>query len=180
MCDLPQRVHFITDTDCGFTLERIRLAPDGGILYGELHQRPTDERLLAALPAIAIMRTLDELPSVGRRFRPEILSAIARATLVLDTGRVEIVSEDCPSRLMSRGLQTRAEAFLTGCLAPDEYGDLRESLAAALSKAAKRIELRHRPRDEGAPSWTRFIDEDLVRLPMDWTGGSRHRTPGRG
>ncbi len=91
---MPRRVHFITDADRGYTLEQIRSAPGSAIVYGELHQRPTDERLQRSLPAIAIMRTADELPVVGRSFSPEILNDAVRGTAVLHTGRVEIVWED--------------------------------------------------------------------------------------
>jgi hypothetical protein len=91
---LPRRVHFITDSDRGFTLEQIRTVRGGDIIYGELHERPTDEQPHRLLPGIAIMRSADELPTVGRPFNPEIVTDITRGTTVLRTGLVEIVSED--------------------------------------------------------------------------------------
>ena len=91
---LPRRVHFITDADRGYTLKRIRTVAGSGIIYGELHERPTDERPQPLLPAVAIMRTPDDLPTVGRPFSPEIVTDMTRGTTVLRTGLVEIVSDD--------------------------------------------------------------------------------------
>ena len=91
---VPRRVHFITDSDRGYTLEQIRTVRGSDIIYGELHERPTDEQPHRLLPAIAIMRTVDDLPTVGRPFSPEIVTDITRGTTVLRTGLVEIVSED--------------------------------------------------------------------------------------
>ena len=91
---LPRRVHFITDADRGYTLKRIRTLAGSGIIYGELHERPTDEQPQPLLPAVAIMRTPDDLPTVGRPFSPEIVTDMARGTTVLRTGLVEIVTEE--------------------------------------------------------------------------------------
>lgn len=95
---MPLRVHFITDSDRGYTLEGLRSVRGSDIIYGELHERPTDERPQRLLPAIAIMRTADDLPTVGRPFSPEIVSDLTRGTTVLRTGRVEIVTEEDAAR----------------------------------------------------------------------------------
>ena len=95
---LPVRVHFITDSDRGYTLEGLRSVRGSDIIYGELHERPTDERPQRLLPALAIMRTADDLPTVGRPFSPEIVADLTRGTTVLRTGRVEIVTEDNAAR----------------------------------------------------------------------------------
>jgi len=91
---MPLRVHFITDSDRGYTLSGLRSVRGSDIIYGELHERPTDERPQRVLPAIAIMRTADDLPTVGRPFSPEIVTDLTRGTTVLRTGRVEIVTEE--------------------------------------------------------------------------------------
>jgi hypothetical protein len=135
---VPRRVHFITDSDCGYTLEQIRTAPGSGILYAELHQRPTDEQRQRSLPAIAIMRTADELPAIGRSFSPEILSEAIRGTAILGTGRVEIVWEEPPSRLI------------------DE------------AEAAARVERSPRPTRGEGPGWGDAIDDDLAGVPPQW------------
>lgn len=166
-CDSPLRVHFITDADRGYTLSQIRVAPDGGLLYGELHQRPTDERLHRALPAVAILRSADELPTVGRRFRPEILSSIARSTVVLDTGRVEIVWEDPPSHILDPGLQARVDDFLKGRTPADEYAGLREALAGAVAGAVTRLGPPPDP-DDRSTGWMDSVDADLAGLPVGW------------
>jgi len=91
---MPLRVHFITDSDRGYTLSGLRSVRGSDIIYGELHERPTDERPQRVLPAIAIMRTADDLPTVGRPFSPEIVTDLTRGTTVLRTGCVEIVTEE--------------------------------------------------------------------------------------
>ena len=91
---VPRRVHFITDADRGYTLARIRTIPGSGIIYSELYERPTDEKPQPILPAVAIMRTPDDLPTVGRQFSPEIVTDRTRGTCVLRTGLVEIVTEE--------------------------------------------------------------------------------------
>lgn len=91
---VPLRVHFITDADRGYTLERLRTIQGSGIIYGELHERPTDEQPQPILPALAIIRTQDDLPSVGREFSPEIVTDRTRGTCILRTGLVEIVTEE--------------------------------------------------------------------------------------
>jgi hypothetical protein len=164
----PQRVHFITDSDCGYTLNQIRFAPGGGILYGELHQRPTDEHLHRALPAIAIVRTPEELPTVGLRFSPEILTDVSRGTAVLHTGRVEIVSEEPPSRLMSELLRRDVDALLSGRIASSDCAGLRESLEAAVSAAAARIERGGAAGRACRPDWTCLVDDDLAGVPRQW------------
>lgn len=95
---VPLMVHFITDSDRGYTLSGIRSVHGSDIVYGELHERPTDERPQRLLPAIAIMRTADDLPTVGRPFSPEIVTDLTRGTTVLRTGRVEIVTEEDAAR----------------------------------------------------------------------------------
>jgi hypothetical protein len=164
----PQRVHFITDSDCGYTLKQIRFVPGGGTLYGELHQRPTDERLHRALPAIAIVRTPEELPTVGLSFSPEILTDVSRGTAVLHTGRVEIVSEEPPSRLLSKQLQRDVDALLSGRIAPSDCVGLRESLETVVSAAAARIERRGEGGRACRPDWTCLVDEDLAGVPRQW------------
>ena len=91
---MPLCVHFITDADRGYTLSGLRSVHGSDIIYGELHERPTDERPQPVLPAIAIMRTADDLPTVGRPFSPEIVTDLTRGTTVLRTGRVEIVTKE--------------------------------------------------------------------------------------
>ena len=95
---MPLQVHFITDSDRGYTLSGIRSVRGSDIVYGELHERPTDERPQRVLPAIAIMRTADDLPTVGRPFSPEIVTDLTRGTTILRTGRVEIVTEEEAAR----------------------------------------------------------------------------------
>jgi hypothetical protein len=91
---LPRRVHFVTDTDRGYTLDEIHAVEGSGIIYSELHERATDEGRTAILPAVAIMRTADDLPEVGREFTPEIVSHLTRGTNVFRTGRVEALMEE--------------------------------------------------------------------------------------
>ncbi len=91
---LPPRMHFVTDSDRGYTLEGLRSVRGSDIIYGELHERPTDQRPQRLLPAIAIMRTADDLPTVGRPFSPEIVTDLTRGTTVLRTGRVEVVTNE--------------------------------------------------------------------------------------
>ena len=67
---LPRRVYFVTDADRGYTLDRIHTVEGSDIVYGELHQRATDEEKVPLLPALAIMRTSADLPAVGREFTP--------------------------------------------------------------------------------------------------------------
>jgi hypothetical protein len=95
---MPLRMHFITDSDRGYTLSGIRSVRGSDIIYAELHERPTDERPQRVLPAIAIMRTADDLPTVGRPFSPEIVTDLTRGTTVLRTGRVEVVTEEDAAR----------------------------------------------------------------------------------
>ena len=91
---LPRRVHFVTDNDRGFTLNEIHVVEGSDIIYSELHERVTDLDRLAVLPAVAIMRTADELPVVGREFCPEIVSQLTRGTNVFHSGRVEALVEE--------------------------------------------------------------------------------------
>jgi hypothetical protein len=95
---LPLRMHFVTDADRGYTLEGLRSVRGSDIIYGELHERPTDERPQRLLPAIAIMRTADDLPTVGRPFSPEIVTDLTRGTTVLRTGCVEVVTNEIAAR----------------------------------------------------------------------------------
>ena len=49
------------------------------------------------LPAVVILRSADDLPTVGHHFNPEIVSDLGACTL--RTGLVEIISQDqAPSR----------------------------------------------------------------------------------
>ena len=91
---LPRRVHFVTDTDRGYTLNEIHAVEGTDIIYSELHERLTDTDRLSILPAVAIMRTADDLPAVGRDFTPEIVSQLTRGTNVLNAGRVEAMTEE--------------------------------------------------------------------------------------
>ncbi len=91
---LPRRVHFVTDTDRGYTLDQIHAVEGTGIIYSELHERVTDADKLSVLPAVAIMRTAEDLPAVGRDFTPEIVSHLTRGTNVLNAGRVEALMEE--------------------------------------------------------------------------------------
>jgi hypothetical protein len=91
---LPRRVHFVTDADRGYTLDEIHAVEGTGIIYSELHERVTDADRLSILPAVAIMRTADDLPAVGRDFTPEIVSHLTRGTNVLNAGRVEAMMEE--------------------------------------------------------------------------------------
>ena len=143
----PRRVHFITDADCGYTLEQIRTAPGSSILCAELHQRPTDERRQRTLPAIAIMRSADELPAVGRSFSPEILSDAIRGTAVLHTGCVEIVWEDPPAL---------------------DRGGLRENLAAVMAEAAAHVGQVRSPGGEEVPGGDDATDDEIAGVPPQW------------
>ena len=98
---LPPRMHFVTDSDRGYTLEGLRSVRGSDIIYGELHERPTDQRPQRLLPAIAIMRTADDLPTVGRPFSPEIVTDLTRGTTVLRTGRVEAVTDEAATVTVS-------------------------------------------------------------------------------
>jgi hypothetical protein len=91
---LPRRIHFVTDTDRGFTLDQIHIVEGSDIIYSELHERLTDGDRIPVLPAVAIMRTLDDLPAVGRDFNPEIVSELTRGTNVFCAGRVEALTEE--------------------------------------------------------------------------------------
>jgi len=91
---LPRRVHFVTDTDRGYTLDQIHAIEGSGIIYSELHERATDKAQAAILPAVAIMRTADDLPRVGRPFTPEIVSHLTRGTNVFQAGCVEALTEE--------------------------------------------------------------------------------------
>lgn len=165
---VPRRVHFITDTDCGYTLEQIRQAPGSGILYAELHQRPTDETLLRSLPAIAIMRTADELPAVGRSFRPEILNDAVRGTAVLHTGRVEIVWEDPPSGFVDDAVRRQMDALLCGGMPASDCDGLKRTLAAVVAEAAAHVERGRSTGHEERLDWADAIDDDLAGVPPQW------------
>jgi hypothetical protein len=91
---LPLRVHFVTDADRGYTLDQIHAIEGSGMIYSELHERATDADQLSILPAIAIMRTADDLPCVGRPFTPEIVSHLTQGTNVFKCGRVEALTEE--------------------------------------------------------------------------------------
>ncbi|NLE22941.1 MAG: hypothetical protein GX624_09205 [Actinobacteria bacterium] len=164
---VPRRIHFITDADCGYTLQQIRAVPDSDILYAELHQRPTDGRRQRALPALAIMRSPDELPTVGRAFTPEILADALRGTAPLHTGRVEIVWEEPPSGLLDEELRQELDDLLTGRLSASECVDLRARLVSVISSLAARVEQR-RPDDAPRPDWEAHVDDDLAGVPAEW------------
>jgi hypothetical protein len=164
---VSRRMHFITDADCGYTLENIRAVPGSHMLYAELHQRPTDDHRQRSLPAIAVMRSTDELPTVGRAFSPQILTAAIRGTAVLSTGRVEIVWEDPPSRLLDEGLRQRVDALLSGRISPTDCIDLRATLATAVSTLSPRVECRRRHR-RGHSDWETLVDDDLAGVPAEW------------
>ena len=164
---VPRRIHFITDADCGYTLDQIRAVPGSHILYAELHQRPTDDHRQRSLPAIAVMRSADELPTVGRAFSPEILTAAIRGTAALSTGRVEIVWEEPPSRLLDEGLRQRVDALLSGRSSPSDCIDLRATLATAVSTLAPHVEWRRR-QGPGRPDWETLVDDDLAGVPAEW------------
>jgi hypothetical protein len=91
---LPRRGPFVTDADRGYTLDQIHAVEGTGMIYSELHERATDTDRLSILPAVAIMRTADDLPVVGRDFTPEIVSHLTRGTNVLNAGRVEALMEE--------------------------------------------------------------------------------------
>jgi hypothetical protein len=91
---LPRRVHFVTDTERGYTLDQIRFVEGSDMVYSELHERATDRQQLAILPAVAIMRTPDELPQVGRDFTPEVVSELTQGTNLFNAGRVEALTEE--------------------------------------------------------------------------------------
>ena len=91
---LPRRIHFVTDTDRGFTLDHIHAVAGSDLIYSELHERVTDSHLIPVLPAVAIFRTTDDLPAVGLDFSPEIVSVITRGTNVFCAGRVEALAEE--------------------------------------------------------------------------------------
>jgi hypothetical protein len=91
---LPRRIHFVTDADRGYTLDQIHAVEGSGIIYSELHERAGDADHIAVLPAVAIMRTADDLPAIGRDFTPEIVSDITRGTNVFCAGRVEALTEE--------------------------------------------------------------------------------------
>jgi hypothetical protein len=165
---VPRRVHFITDADCGYTLAPLRRAPGSGILYAELHQRPTDEQRQRSLPAIAIMRTADELPAAGRSFSPEIVSDAIRGTAVLHTGRVEIVWEDPPSHLVDESVRRQMDALLCGTLPASDRDHLKETLTPVVAEAAARIEHGRTPDHEEGPDWAGAVDDDLAGVPPLW------------
>jgi hypothetical protein len=141
---LPQRVHFITDSDRGYTLTSIRRVPGSDIIYSELAERPTDDHQLAVLPAVAIMRTADDLPAVGREFTPEIVSDLIRGTGVLRTGVVEFVSEDLPKGLLDERLRAQIAGFFAGVLTPGDCAALRERLRGLVQYAADEAARRER------------------------------------
>jgi hypothetical protein len=164
---VARRMHFITDADCGYTLENISEVPGSHILYAELHQRPTDDHRQGSLPAIAVMRSSDELPTVGRAFSPQILTPALRGTAALSTGLVEIVWEDPPSRLLDEELRQQVDALLSGRISPSECIDLRAPLATAVSTLAPRVECRRR-RGRDHLDWEALVDEDLAGVPAEW------------
>ncbi len=164
---VPGRIHFITDADCGYTLQQIRAVPGSDILYAELHQRPTDGRRQRALPALAIMRSLDELPTVGHAFTPEILADALRGTAALSTGRVEIVWEEPPSGL-DEGLRQQVDDLLIGRLSPSECVDLRAPLSSVVSNLTPRVERRRRQEHGRRSDWEALVDDDLAGVPAEW------------
>jgi hypothetical protein len=91
-------MHFITDSDRGYSLKDIRAISGTSLIYSELHERPTDEHPQGVLPALAVMRSRADLPTTGRPFNAEIVTNDVRGTVILSTGTVEVVSED-PSPL---------------------------------------------------------------------------------
>lgn len=91
---LPRRIHFVTESDRGYTLDQIHRVEGSDVICSELHERLTDARRIPTLPATAIMRTADDLPKVGRDFNPEIVSGLTRETMVFRAGRVEALTEE--------------------------------------------------------------------------------------
>jgi hypothetical protein len=164
----PWRIHLVTDADCGYTLEEIRAVPGSHILYAELHQRPTDDRRQRSLPAIAVMRSTDELPAVGQAFTPEILTEAVRGTTALSTGRVEMVWEEPPSLLIDEELRERVDDLLSGRVSPSDCLDLRATLATAVSALVPRVERRRRRGRERRPDWETLVDDDLAGVPAEW------------
>ena len=163
----PRRIHLVTDADCGYTLEEIRAVPGSHILYAELHQRPTDDRRQRSLPAIAVMRSTAELPTVGREFTPEILTDAVRGTTALSTGRVEMVWEEPPSRLIDEELREQVDDLLAGRVSPSDCTDLRATLATTVSALVLRVERRRRGRGR-RPDWETLVDDDLAGVPAEW------------
>ena len=114
---LPRRVYFVTDADRGYTLDRIHAVEGSDIVYGELHQRGTDEDKVPLLPALAIMRTSADLPEVGRDFTPELVSHLTRGTTVFKAGGVEALMEELREGL---SVSTPGPGEQRGSAAPSE------------------------------------------------------------
>jgi len=114
------------------------------------------------------MRTADELPVIGRSFSPEIVNEAIRGTAVLHTGRVEIVWEEPPSRLVDEAVRQQMDALLSGSTSASDCGCLKETLAAVVAEAAAHVERsRRQTRGEG-PGWGDAVDDDLAGGPPQW------------
>jgi hypothetical protein len=166
--ELPRMVQFITDQDCGYTLDEIHTVLGTSLIYGELRERPTDEHPRLGQPVIAIMRSPAELPTEGRQFSPEIVTEFTRGTNVLRTGRVEAVTEDPPSRLIGRRLRRRVDAFLDGDLERSDNGALRADLAELIGSAMDELEQRECERREEGHLAAGAVPEDFVTIPTQW------------